>query len=88
MPLRVQFAPGEEFTGDLVDRLKAAIRVQASPRHVPDEVIVVPRVPHTRTGKRLFQRVDLAKAVNAGTVDDASLVEHFVELAKGRMAPR
>ncbi|MGY2001310.1 acetoacetate--CoA ligase [Blastococcus sp. SYSU DS1024] len=91
MPLFVQLAPGEELTAELVDRLKVAIREQASPRHVPDEVIAVPGVPHTRTGKRLevplkrlFQGVDPAKAVNTGTVDDAALVEHFIDLARQR----
>ncbi|MDP5181137.1 acetoacetate--CoA ligase [Blastococcus sp. BMG 814] len=95
MPLFVQLAPGEELTDELVGRLRAAIREQASPRHVPDEVIAVPGVPHTRTGKRLevplkrlFQGVDPAKAVNTGTVDDASLVEHYVQLARQRGSSR
>ena len=79
MPLFVQLAPGEELTDELVAELKSAIRTQASPRHVPDEIIAVPGVPHTRTGKRLevplkrlFQGVDPARAVNVGAVDDAS----------------
>jgi acetoacetyl-CoA synthetase len=91
MPLFVQLAPGEELTDELQAELKAAIRSQASPRHVPDEILAVPGVPHTRTGKRLevplkrlFQGVDPAKAVNAGAVDDASLVDHYIALAKGR----
>jgi acetoacetyl-CoA synthetase len=91
MPLFVQLAPGEELTDELVAELRATIRAQASPRHVPDEVIAVPGVPHTRTGKRLevplkrlFQGVDPAKAVNAGAVDDASLIDHFLELARRR----
>jgi acetoacetyl-CoA synthetase len=91
MPLFVQLAPGEELTDELQAQLKQAIREQASPRHVPDEIIAVPGVPHTRTGKRLevplkrlFQGVDPEKAVNVGAVDDASLVEHYVTLAKAR----
>jgi acetoacetyl-CoA synthetase len=91
MPLFVQLAPGEELTDDLQDQLRTAIRQQASPRHVPDEIIAVPGVPHTRTGKRLevplkrlFQGVDPAKAVNPGAVDDASLVDHYIALAKAR----
>ena len=58
---------------------------------MPDEIIAVPGVPHTRTGKRLevplkrlFQGVDPAKAVNPGAVDDASLVDHYIALAKDR----
>jgi acetoacetyl-CoA synthetase len=93
MPLFVQLAPGEELSDELVGQLKAAIRSQASPRHVPDEIIAVPGVPHTRTGKRLevplkrlFQGIDPAKAVNTGTVDDAALVEHYIALAEARAA--
>ncbi|MEX5717881.1 acetoacetate--CoA ligase [Geodermatophilus maliterrae] len=91
MPLFVQLAEGEELTDELRDRIRAAIRSQASPRHVPDEVLVVPGVPHTRTGKRLevplkrlFQGVPPEKAVNTGAVDDAALVEHYVALARER----
>ena len=93
MPLFVQLAPGESLTEELVGEIRAAIRSQASPRHVPDEVIAVPGVPHTRTGKRLevplkrlFQGVDPARAVNRGAVDDASLVDHFARLARDRKA--
>jgi acetoacetyl-CoA synthetase len=91
MPLFVQLAPGVDLTDDLAAEIKAAIRSQASPRHVPDEIIAVPAVPHTRTGKRLevplkrlFQGVDPAKALNVGAVDDAAAVEHYVQLAKAR----
>jgi acetoacetyl-CoA synthetase len=93
MPLFVQLAPGETLTDELVAAIKAAIREQASPRHVPDEVLQVPGVPYTRTGKRLevplkrlFQGVYPARAVNLGTVDDASLVEHYIALAQQRRA--
>ena len=58
---------------------------------MPDEIIAVPGVPHTRTGKRLevplkrlFQGVDPAKALNVGAVDDPAAVEHYVRLARER----
>jgi acetoacetyl-CoA synthetase len=58
---------------------------------VPDEILVVPGVPHTRTGKRLevplkrlFRGVPPERAVNPGAVDDASLVEHYAALARER----
>jgi acetoacetyl-CoA synthetase len=93
MPLFVQLAPGEQLTDELVERIRTAIRTQASPRHVPDEVIAVPGVPHTRTGKRLevplkrlFQGVDPAKALNVGAVDDPAAVEHYIALARERGA--
>ncbi len=93
MPLFVQLAPGAELTDELVAGIREAIRTQASPRHVPDEVIAVPAVPHTRTGKRLevplkrlFQGVDPQKAVNVGAVDDPAAVDHYVALARERGA--
>jgi acetoacetyl-CoA synthetase len=94
MPLFVQLAPGEELTGELADRIRAAIRADASPRHVPDEIIAVPAVPHTRTGKRLevplkrlFQGVPPERALNVGAVADAGAVDHFVDLARRRTTP-
>jgi acetoacetyl-CoA synthetase len=93
MPLFVQLAPGEELTEELAGGIRAAIRANASPRHVPDEIIVVPGVPHTRTGKRLevplkrlFQGVPEDKALNLGAVDDAAVVGHYVRLARERAA--
>ncbi|MGY1642139.1 acetoacetate--CoA ligase [Geodermatophilus sp. SYSU D00703] len=93
MPLFVKLAEGRELTPELESAIKDAIRRQASPRHVPDEVIAVPGVPHTRTGKRLevplkrlFQGVDPARALNVGAVDDPAAVEHYVALARERGA--
>ena len=91
MPLFVQLAPGHALTNELTAEIKAAIRATASPRHVPDEIIAVPAVPHTRTGKRLevplkrlFQGVDPMKAVNLGTVEDPDALDYFVALARRR----
>lgn len=91
MPLFVQLAPGFELTDALVAEIREAVRRDASPRHVPDEVVVVPGVPHTRTGKRLevplkrlFQGVPPEKALNLGAVDDAEVVQHYVDLAAAR----
>ena len=53
MPLFVVLADGAELTDELRDRIKKTIRDEVSPRHVPDEIIVAPGVPHTRTGKKL-----------------------------------
>lgn len=53
MPLFVQLAPGAALDEALLDRIKRTIREQLSPRHIPDEVIEVPGVPHTLTGKRI-----------------------------------
>ncbi|MFJ5809570.1 acetoacetate--CoA ligase [Streptomyces sp. NPDC093093] len=91
MPLFVHLAPGATLDDDLRDRIKATIRAELSPRHVPDEIIEVPAVPHTLTGKRievpvkrLLQGAPLAKAVNLGSVDRPELLDFYAELARTR----
>ncbi|MFF1545653.1 acetoacetate--CoA ligase [Streptomyces sp. NPDC058291] len=91
MPLFVHLAPGAVLDAALLDRIKQAIREQLSPRHVPDEVIEVPGVPHTLTGKRievpvkrLLQGTPLEKAVNPGSVDDLDLLHFYEDLARKR----
>ena len=53
MPLFVTLADGAELDGALIDTIRTRIRTVLSPRHVPDEVIEAPGIPHTRTGKKL-----------------------------------
>jgi acetoacetyl-CoA synthetase len=91
MPLFVHLAPGAVLDEHLLDRIKKAIREQLSPRHVPDEVIEVPGVPHTLTGKRievpvkrLLQGTPLEKAVNPGSIDNLDLLRFYEELARER----
>jgi acetoacetyl-CoA synthetase len=51
--LYVVLAPGAELDEDLKNRIRAAIRTQLSPRHVPDEIHQVPDIPRTLSGKKL-----------------------------------
>src|SRR5260370_8650258 len=53
MPLFVVLNPGHELDDALAGTIRQAIREQASPRHVPDEIIAAPAIPHTPTGKKL-----------------------------------
>ena len=53
MPLFVALDEGVELDEALQAKIVAAIRSGASPRHVPDDVIAVPGIPRTMTGKRL-----------------------------------
>jgi acetoacetyl-CoA synthetase len=91
MPLFVVLPPGQTLTPELADDIRAQIRAEASPRHVPDEIIQIPAVPHTRTGKklevpvkRLLQGAPLEQVVNPGSVDDPALLDIFTTLAAAR----
>jgi acetoacetyl-CoA synthetase len=53
LALFVVLRAGSELNADLEARLRASIRTALSPRHVPDEILRVPQVPRTLTGKKL-----------------------------------
>ncbi|WP_332642141.1 acetoacetate--CoA ligase [Aeromicrobium sp.] len=90
LPMFVVPAEGSDVEG-LPDRIKARIREQTSPRHVPDEIIIAPALPHTRTGKKLEVPVkrlliggDPAKVLSAGAVDDMAALHWIIDFAKQR----
>lgn len=84
MPLFVVPAEGVELDDALADKIRAAIRTGASPKHVPDDIIAVPAIPHTRTGKklevpikRILQGRAVGDVVDPKSVDDPALLEVF-----------
>jgi acetoacetyl-CoA synthetase len=53
MPLFVVLQEGVDLDDDLESRIKSSIKENASPRHVPNEIFVVPEIPKTLNGKKL-----------------------------------
>jgi len=89
MPLFVVLAEGAELTDELRERIANTIRTEVSPRHVPDEIIAAPGVPHTRTGKKLevpikklFGGADPAKVVERSAVDNPDLLDWYAALKR------
>ncbi len=89
MPLFVVLADDAELTDDLRARIKRTIRDEVSPRHVPDDILVAPGVPHTRTGKKLevpikklLQGADAAGVVEKSAVDDPALLDWYANLKR------
>jgi acetoacetyl-CoA synthetase len=92
MPLFVVPSPAGELAG-LSDEIRRCIAERASPRHVPDDVVIVPRLPHTRTGKRLevpvkriLQGADPDRVIDRGAVDDATALDTLIAAARARRA--
>jgi acetoacetyl-CoA synthetase len=84
MPLFVTLTDDAELTDELEDRIKQTIRTEVSPRHVPDDILLAPGIPHTRTGKKLevpikklLQGGDAAKVVEPTAVDDPALLDWY-----------
>ena len=88
MPLFVVLADGVELDTALKGRINGAIRAALSQRHVPDEIVAVPAVPRTLTGKkmevpvkRLLQGRPLADVAAAGATADPMALQWFAEYA-------
>jgi acetoacetyl-CoA synthetase len=91
MPLFVVLADGIELDDSLRDRIRDAIRTGASPRHVPDEILAVPAIPHTKTGKklevpveRLLQGAPAEQVLHPSAVDNPDLIAYFADLGAER----
>jgi acetoacetyl-CoA synthetase len=70
MPLFVVLAEGVTLDDDLRSRITREIRSQLSPRHVPDDIVQVPAVPRTLTGKKL--EVPVKRILQGARPDDVS----------------
>jgi acetoacetyl-CoA synthetase len=91
MPLFVVPVEGHEVDDALRDRIRAALRSQLSPRHVPDEIVGVAAVPRTLTGKKLevpvkrvLQGADPAKVASPGAVSDYDMLDWLATWSAGR----
>ncbi|MGH3823465.1 MAG: acetoacetate--CoA ligase [Pseudonocardiaceae bacterium] len=72
---------------DVEPRLRAALRENLSPRHVPNRFLVIDEVPRTLNGKkceipvkRILTGVDPARAVSPGALSNPAALAPFVAL--------
>ncbi|MDA8261726.1 MAG: acetoacetate--CoA ligase [Actinomycetota bacterium] len=87
--LLVVMAPGYELTGELKDRIGAAIRRRLSPRHVPDRILAVGEIPRTINGKKMevpIRRVLLGeepeKVMSKGSMANPTAVDEYRGLSE------
>lgn len=86
MPLFVVCTEGVFLDDNLKSKIKKSLREAYSPRHVPDDIIAVPDIPYTISGKKLeapvkkiLMGVPLDKAANLGSVRNPSALDFFVK---------
>ena len=91
MGLFVVLREGVALDNALVVRIKQVVREALSPRHVPNEVLQVPAIPRTLSGKKmelpvkkLLLGADPAKVMNRDAMANAGSVEWFVGFAGER----
>ena len=79
--LFVRLQPGHRLNDDLVERIRLAVRRDASPRHVPARTLETPDIPRTRSGKIVELAVQDVihgrEAVNADALANPEALEYF-----------
>jgi acetoacetyl-CoA synthetase len=93
MPLFVVLRDGAVLNDALVDAIRRQIRQDCSPRHVPDEIVAVPEVPRTLSGKvlevpvkRILSGTPVEEAASRESLANPEALDFFVGLAGGRLA--
>lgn len=89
--LFVQLASDTSLDDALRARINAALRTELSPRHTPEEIVAVPGVPRTISGKklevpvkRLLTGSTAATLVSRESIANPDVFEFYVEWAAAR----
>ena len=76
---------GQELSDELLEGLRARLRAELSPRHVPDDIQAAPAVPRTISGKklevpvkRILQGAPASQVASASALQDPDSL-HFFE---------
>ena len=88
MPLFVVLRDDGALGSELDERIRVRVREDCSPRHVPNVVVKVPKVPRTLSGKlleipvkRILTGTPPDVAVSRESLEDPGALDYFVELA-------
>jgi len=88
MPLFVVLRADATLDDALKGRIRARIRGDVSPRHVPDEIYAISEVPRTLSGKklevpvrRILLGVPVAQAASVDSMANPDSIAYFVALA-------
>jgi acetoacetyl-CoA synthetase len=80
---------GVSFDDNLVHDIKKLIKVECSPRHVPDTFFAVDDIPYTISGKkmetlvkRIFEGLDYNESFKIGSIKNPESINDFVNIYK------
>jgi acetoacetyl-CoA synthetase len=86
-------AAGHALDDELKQTIVTALRTRLTPRHVPDEIVEAPAVPHTLSGKKLevpikklLRGTPLEKAANIASIDDPDVLRWYERFGSDRFA--
>lgn len=83
--------PGTPLDKELRKKITTTLRTRLTARHVPDEIVEAPAIPHTLTGKRLEVPIKkllagrpLDQSANIASVDSPDALRWFARFAANR----
>lgn len=89
MPLFVVMRPGHELDEALQNRIRDCIRQALSARYLPNEIIAVPEIPRTLSGKKLELPIrklllghPLEKVANRDSLGNPQSLEWYLDFAE------
>ncbi len=79
--LFLKMAQGKELSEQLRDRIKTAIRTNASPRHIPAKILTTPDIPYTLNMKKVELAVKKVlegkKVLNKDALRNPEILDYF-----------
>jgi acetoacetyl-CoA synthetase len=91
MPLFVVLRPGFTLDDKLRTEIRQRLRNELSPRHVPDEIVAVPEIPYTLSGKKMELPVRSIlrgkaanEAANPGAMRNPGALDFYATFARRR----
>lgn len=92
MPLYVKMEHGMLLTENLKSAIKLQLRKSYSPRHVPDEILEVPAIPYTLSGKKLeipvkkiMMGTPVEKAISLDVLKDSKSLDFWINTLNNKV---
>ncbi|MCB4798387.1 acetoacetate--CoA ligase [Neotamlana laminarinivorans] len=89
MPLFVKMKTNEALNDNLKAQINHVLKTEYSPRHVPDDIVEVPDIPYTISGKKMeapikkvLFKIPLEKSINMDAMKNPESVNFFIDFAK------
>ncbi len=89
MPLFIQTDPGVDLDEQLLQAIRRELRTQCSPRHVPDEIVYIPEIPYTLSGKkmetpikRILMGEDPLRVMKKESLRNPAILDFFLKFAE------
>ncbi|MBU3820710.1 acetoacetate--CoA ligase [Flavobacteriaceae bacterium XHP0103] len=89
MPLFVKMKAGKTLNDSIKSEINNQLKKEYSPRHVPDDIISVPDIPYTISGKKMEAPIKkillgmpIEKSINFDAMRNPESVDFFIAFAK------